>query len=155
MSADQPEGAYKLWQRAANGEGFNWAQIDSAETTNPGIDGSALFINFTTNFGQFILTMPADSLVSGVENPNIFSEKTPEVRVYPNAVASGGKVSIFTENLPGALVFRLFDAKGNPVQVLKFESQTTFEVGDLAAGAYFYRVEAEKWMSVGKLIIGQ
>ncbi len=157
--ADEPAGAYKLWHRAANGEGATWAFIDSADVVQSGADGAAAFSNLHVldnfDFGQFILTMPTDSLLSSVDNPNIFSEKTPEVRVFPNAVPMGGQVSIYTENLPGALIFRLFDAKGNSVQVLRFEGQTIFQVSDLTAGAYFYRVESEKWMCVGKLIIGQ
>jgi hypothetical protein len=153
--AGQPVGAYKLWQRAANGEGLTWTKVDSAHSVVPGADGSVLFFNPAAGFGQYILTLPTDSLVSGVENPNVFSEKTPDLRIYPNPAASNGQVSIRTENLPGDLVFRLFDAKGNPVRTLKFAGQTTLEVGGLAAGAYFYRLESERWMKVGVLAVGQ
>jgi photosystem II stability/assembly factor-like uncharacterized protein len=151
--AGQPAEAYKLWQRAPNGEGQTWAKADSAHTVVSGADGSARFLFPEINFGQYILTLPADSLVSGVGNPNVFSEKTPELRVFPNPVASNGQVSIRTENLPGNLIFRLFDAKGNPVRTLKFAGQTIFETKDLPAGAYFYRLESDRWMQVGMLSI--
>ena len=153
--ANQPAGAYKLWHRAPNGEGPVWAQIDSAATVTSGSDGSVTFFNTQSDFGQFILTLPKDSLLTGVDHPDIVDGKSPEVRVYPNVVASGGKVSVYTENLPGSLVFRLFDAKGNQIKRLLFEESTSFNIGVLSAGAYFYRVESEQWMTVGVLLVEQ
>lgn len=153
--AGQPAGVYKLWQRPPHGEGPTWAQIDSADVVTSGADGAAEFYNFLSSFGQFVLTLPLDSMASSVENPNFFSEKKPELRIFPNPAASNGKVTIRTENLPGALTFKLFDAKGNPVRMLKFTGQTTFEIGNLAAGTYFYRLESEQWMQVGVLGVGQ
>ncbi|MBK7939515.1 MAG: T9SS type A sorting domain-containing protein [Lewinellaceae bacterium] len=151
----QPADAYQLWQRFPNGEGPVWGETDTPDEVLTGADGSVKFIDPSgLFFGQMILTMPADSLVSDVENPGVANYKTPELRVYPNAVSSGGKVTVFTENLPGVLIFRLFDVKGNPVKTIKFEGRTTFEVGGLAAGTYFYRVDSEKWMQVGALVVG-
>lgn len=157
--AGQPAGAYKLWQRAANGEGPTWAFVDSADVALSGADGAATFsgLNALDDFalGQFVLSLPTDSIVSAVHNPGAAPEKAPELRVYPNPVAANAPVSIRTENLPGRLVFRLFDAKGNPVRTLRFNGQTALETKDLAPGAYFYRLESEGWMKMGKLVVGQ
>ncbi|HRI60746.1 MAG TPA: T9SS type A sorting domain-containing protein [Saprospiraceae bacterium] len=154
--AGQPAGAYQLWRRLPNGEGASWGQIDSADVVTTGADGSATFQLGDMqhpDFGQFILTLPTDSLVSAVKTPGITLEKIPELRIYPNPAPSNGQVSIRTENLPGNLVFRLFDEKGNPVRTMKFTGQTTFDTKGLASGAYFYRLESEKWMKVGVLVI--
>ncbi|MBV6440460.1 MAG: T9SS C-terminal target domain-containing protein [Haliscomenobacteraceae bacterium CHB4] len=154
-----PAGACKLWKRAANGEGASWILADSADVIQSGPDGTATFSNLQSsdNFdlGQFVLTMPSDSLVTAVKNPGATPEKIPNLRIYPNPAPPNSQVSIRTENLPGNLVFRLFDAKGNPVRTLKFAGQTVLETKGLPAGAYFYRLESEGWMKMGTLVVGR
>ena len=153
----QPTGAYRLWRRAANGEGASWAFVDTAGMIQSGADGAAVFsglhVSDSFDYGQFLITLPADSLLSAVKNPGLATGKSPELRIYPNPTPSNGLVTIRTENLPGNLLLRLFDAKGNPVRTLKFTGQATFETKGLAPGAYFYRLESESWMKVGGLIV--
>ncbi len=154
VPAGQPANAYKLWQRFPNGEGPVWSETDAADEVTPGTDGSVKIFNPSELlFGQMILTMPKDSAVTAVKHPGVAAENAPEVRIYPNAVASNGQLSIYTENLPGTLKFRLFDEKGNPVKAVCFEGQTKFGVEGLKPGAYFYRLESENWMTVGVLAV--
>ncbi len=156
VPAGYPASDYTLWQRFANGEGPVWGETAMPDEITPGADGSARFYNASELFfGQMILTMPKDSVVTAVENPGMTTGKAPEVRIYPNAVSSGGKVSVYTENLPGMLKFRLYDEKGNLVKTVRFEGQTSVEMSGLKPGAYFYRLESEKWMTVGVLAVVQ
>ena len=151
--AGQSAGAYALWQRFPNGEGPVWEQTATPDAVTPGSDGAVAFFNPSLYFGQMILTMP--KVVTAVENPGATAARQPGMRIYPNAVSTGGQVSVYTENLTGALKFRLFDEKGNPVKTVRFEGETRFGVEGLRPGAYFYRLESEKWMTAGVLVVVQ
>jgi len=56
---------------------------------------------------------------------------------------------------PGNCSFRLYDAKGNQVRILKFEGSGTLSLTGLPAGVYAYRIENEGYMRFGQLVVGK
>jgi hypothetical protein len=153
LPTGQPASAYTLWQRPATADGNTWEVRDTADLAVPGA-GSVLGFNHPLNvqtFGQFILTMPADSLptVAAPEQPAF----RPDLRLYPNPAAAGQPLTV-KSNLPGEPVrFMLFDGIGRRIMERTFAGQETFTPSNLPAGTYYYRLQAGTYMVQGALMV--
>ena len=150
LPTGQPASAYTLWQRPATADGATWTVRDTADLAVPGT-GSVLGFSQPLNvqtLGQFILTMPADSLstVAVQEKPTV----KPDLRVYPNPLLSGQFLQL-RSNLDTDVRFVLFDSAGKRIMERTFRGQDGFVPSKLPAGQYFYRMQTGKYMVQGVL----
>lgn len=159
MPADLPASACKLWKRGALAFGPGWQSIDAADKLNEGPNAS---LGFTSNnqlksAGQYWLelpglveTRPETGLADRFAEPQ--EPGVSELRVFPNPLTESGTLHL-SASRPGPCSFRLFDAKGNQIRMLKFDSSATLSVSGLAAGVYAYRIESEDRMVFGQLVV--
>ncbi|MCC6413903.1 MAG: T9SS type A sorting domain-containing protein, partial [Saprospiraceae bacterium] len=150
LPTGQPAEAYALWQRPATADGDTWQVRDTADLAIPGAGSVLSFfhpLNVST-LGQYILTMPADSLptVAVQEKP----VERPDLRVYPNPLVSGQTLHL-RSNLEEDVRFVLFDSAGRRIMERTFRGQDAFVPSSLPAGQYFYRLQTEKVMVQGGL----
>ena len=148
---------YKLWARAANGEGNTWLLEDAGDHRKFGADGSVIFADGLQvgAFGQFVVSKP----VPNVQQPEAQHRASAAGesaavahRVFPNpAPADGAVVVAFDE--PGTAVFRLFDDKGRAIRVEKFEGQARILLNGLSAGTYPYSIEGQRAMVFGRVVV--
>lgn len=153
---------YKLFRRAANGEGATWTLQDVGDVRTAGVDGAITFStgNGITSFGsQFIITRPVPA-PPDVDEPSKIRDRAAaefslppfEATVSPNPVAKNGRLQIQTD-LVGEATFRLFDEKGRAVRLAKFSGSAAVEIGGLPAGVYFFRIENERFMKNGRVVV--
>ena len=158
MPADLAASNCKLWRRDPVAHGPVWQNIDSADELNEGFNASLGFTsaNQLKKAGQFWLELPgiasARPEISARSTTNL-SEQA-DFRVFPNPVSAGGILQL-SAGTTGNSVFRLFDAKGQQVRVLQFSGSAALSLSGLATGTYAYRVESERWMRFGQLVIGR
>ncbi|MDX1911892.1 MAG: LamG-like jellyroll fold domain-containing protein [Saprospiraceae bacterium] len=156
MPADLPAAECKLWRRGAIAHGPLWQNADAADVLQEGLNATLGFTsnNTLTTAGQFWLELP------GVVAPRPNAERTEEksaqetFTVFPNPAAEGALLQLSASG-PGQHSFRLFDAKGVQLRVVKFEGNATLPLSGLPAGNYHYRVENERTMRFGALVIGR
>ncbi|MBC7777040.1 MAG: T9SS type A sorting domain-containing protein [Phycisphaerae bacterium] len=176
MPADLPASACKLWKRGPVAHGPTWQNLDAADVLK---EGPNALLGFTSNnqlksAGQFWLELPGlvearkvpATLAAGFANgQNLNNQQgipaakaagtvTDDFCVFPNPVAESGSLQLRSA-VSGNCTFRLYDAKGNQVRVLKFEREAALSLAGLAAGAYGYRIENEGEMRFGQVVVGK
>lgn len=155
MPADLPAAACKLWRRNPVAHGPLWQNTDVADVLNEGPNASLGFIsnNQLTSAGQFWLELPG--LVE-VQKPSTASSQVlvmaDQFRIFPNPVAEQGTLQLYG-TASGTNTFRLFDAKGNQVRVVKFEGNGTLSLQGLPTGTYAYRIENADAMRMGQVVV--
>jgi len=75
-----------------------------------------------------------------------------DFRVFHSPVAGDGVLQVFS-SVPESAVFRLFDANGKQVRVLRFMGAGSLPISGLPAGLYARRVENGKEMRVGRVVV--
>lgn len=160
LPADLPPGACKIWRRVpATADGFSWLSIDSADYVLPGNSASLTFAGSPAlnRSGQYWVSAPgwyaadADADFPKIENfRKVDSNGSAALQLFPNPA---GEFFTVKTTLDGPVHFRLFDEKGRAVRVAKFEGQTTISTSGLQAGAYVFRIENERFMQFGKVIV--
>lgn len=99
-----------------------------------------------TELGNLIGTNSCNTSVSNLEpGPEIFS-------VQPNPASEGGCLQL-RSTASGTCTFRLYNAIGGQVQVVKFEGSVTLPLAGLPAGTYAYRIENESTMRLGQIVV--
>jgi len=155
MPADLPAAACKLWRRNPVAHGPLWQNMDVADVLNEGPNASLGFIsnNQLTSAGQFWLELPG--LVEA-QKPSTTSSQvlatTDTFRIFPNPVAEHGTLQLYG-TASETSTFRLFDAKGNQVRVVKFEGNGTLSLQGLPTGTYAYRIENADAMRMGQVVV--
>ncbi len=174
MPADLPAASCKLWRRGQVAHGPLWQNLDAADVLNEGPNAA---LGFTSNnqlkaAGQFWLELPGlvelktgstaftpsgnapfTAALRGVNTP-LPDGVNAVLPPFPNPVAESGTLQL-RSGAPGNCTFRLFDAKGNQVRVLKFEREAVLSLTGLPVGAYAYRIENEGYMRFGQLVVGK
>lgn len=157
IPADLSPNACKLWRRVpAAADGYNWANIDSAETVVAGQSGLMTFEGNpgVNRSGQYWLSVPgwyeARPEVEAADRKTVTNDH--RVTIHPNPVASGSYFTVET-NLEGQVWFRLFDDKGRAIRVQRFEAQTSVSTENLPAGAYTFRIENGRKMQIGQVVV--
>jgi photosystem II stability/assembly factor-like uncharacterized protein len=158
MPADISASSCKLWRREPVGHGPVWQNIDSADQLKEGPNASLGFLsaNQVTKAGQFWLELPGVLESRQVlEDRAILSlVETPDFRVFPNPVAESGTLQLRAVAQEDC-TFRLFDAKGQQVRVLRFTGSATLSMTGLSPGVYAYRVQGARFMRFGKVVVGR
>jgi photosystem II stability/assembly factor-like uncharacterized protein len=155
MPADLPAAACKLWRRNPVAHGPLWQDMDVADVLNEGPSASLGFItnNQLTSAGQFWLELPG--LVE-VQKPNSTSSldlvAADLFRIFPNPVAENGTLQLYG-TASGTSTFRLFDAKGNQIRVVKFEGNGRLSLHGLPTGTYAYRIESADALLLGQVVV--
>lgn len=158
MPADLPAAACQLWRRDPVAHGPVWQNLDSADALKEGPNASVTFTsgNQLKSAGQFWLELPGllETRPSLAERSLALAQKGFDFKVFPNPAPENGVLQM-KASLPETCTFRLFDAKGQQVRVLRFTGEARFQLNGLAAGAYAYRLECDRYMKFGALVIGQ
>lgn len=159
MPADLPASECKLWRRGPVAHGPVWQLLDQADHLTAGPLGAVGFSsnNQLSSAGQLWLELPGFADDLGLETvstrgPAQAPESRVDFRVFPSPVAEDGVLQVFSSE-PELAVFRLFDANGKQVRVLRFSGQVSLPMSGLPAGVYAWRVENGKEMRVGRVVV--
>ncbi len=156
LPADLSAPACKLWRRVpAAADGYTWASIDSADYVVAGNNGKLTF-NGTpalNRSGQYWVSTPGWYTARPAEESAGRQSLPADVtQIFPNPVAGGAEFTVQT-TLEGPVWFRLFDDKGRAIRVQKMEGSARISTAGLAAGAYAFRIENDRFMRFGKVVV--
>jgi len=158
MPADLPADSCRLWRRGAVAHGPVWQYLDKADGL---VEGPNAVLSYTGSnqlktAGQFWLELPGliDARPTQAQRSVSLTSDNTDIRIFPNPVAAGGTLQLLSA-VPEPCTFRLFDAKGQQVRMLKFTGNGTLALTGLAAGIYAYRIEGGTFIRFGQVIVGR
>ena len=158
MPADLPADSCRLWRRGAVAHGPVWQYLDKADGL---VEGPNAVLSYTGSnqlktAGQFWLELPGliDARPTQAQRSVSLTSDNTDIRIFPNPVAAGGTLQLLSA-VSEQYTFRLFDAKGQQVRMLKFTGNGTLALTGLAAGIYAYRIEGGTFIRFGQVIVGR
>lgn len=155
LPADLPAAECKLWRRGPVAHGPLWQVLDQADQVTA---GPLAATGFTSNnqlitAGQLWLELPGFAdFQETVSSRSLVPAPGADFRVFPSPVAEGGSLQILS-SAPEQCTFRLFDAKGKQVRVLRFTGTGNLPMSGLPAGVYAYRIENGREMQMGRVVV--
>jgi photosystem II stability/assembly factor-like uncharacterized protein len=145
--AAQLPDAFRMRYRPQHAEMEEWLPIGVADSAETGAEGQLYFGNdgIWPNSGQFIIEQGSLVSTSSWLLPTDFA-------VYPNPIRQGTPLTVAYEG-QSAFDFELYDAAGKRILQRQVNGQAELQSQNWPAGSYTYRMQTEKEMKMGRLVV--
>lgn len=145
--------SFIVYQRPFNSFINDWDSVVAANDAIAGSPGSISFINLNTwTSASQLFILNKGLTIDDVPDAVISIDALRNATVYPNPLGADRKVQIRSD-IDDELTFSLYDNNGRLIQTNQVFKEGAVELIEIPTGLYFYRLQAGKYMVMGKLAI--